>query len=194
MATQKKQDQAKFRIRIKGFETKAAGAFKFNPLNYRRHGEAQRAALRTMLGDVGWVQGVIENKRTGNLIDGHARIEEVLKDDPDQLVPYLVVDLSPAEERAVLATLDPIAGMAEVDPGTLDQLFQETIAEMPALEDLLSTLHSDTLDQNGAGEDKRTVEFNSTPVFKIVIECRSARQQKKIMRTLEAQGIEFKAS
>jgi hypothetical protein len=183
----------KFRIRIAGFETKPAAAFKFNPLNYRRHGDAQREALRSMLGDVGWVQGVIENKRTGNLIDGHARIEEALREDPNQPVPYLIVDLSEAEERAVLATLDPIGSMAEADPAVLDQLYTETIAAMPELEDLLTSLHYET---NGDGDEsepeKKTVEFSRT--YKIVIECSSARAQKKITRTLDREGIEYKAS
>jgi hypothetical protein len=183
----------KFKIRITGFETKPASAFKFNPANWRRHGDAQRDALRTMLGDVGWVQGVIENKRTGNLIDGHARVEEALRDDPNQVVPYLVVDLSPAEEKAVLATLDPIGAMAESDPEAVDQLYQETIKAMPALEELLTSLHYDVDGAgNGASEETKTVEFRRS--FKIVIECASARQQKKIMRTLEAQGIEYKTS
>jgi len=181
--------KAKFRIRITGFETKPARAFKFNPLNWRRHGDIQRAALRSMLGDVGWVQGVIENKRTGNLIDGHARIEEALRDDPDQRVPYLIVDLSPAEERAVLATLDPIGALAETDPAAVDLLFTETIAAMPALEDLLTALHYDTT--GGEERETKTVEF--TRSYKIVIECSSARQQKKIMRTLDQQKIEYSA-
>jgi hypothetical protein len=182
----------KFKIRITGFETKPASAFKFNPLNYRRHGDAQREALRTMLGDVGWVQGVIENSRTGNLIDGHARIEEALKDDPDQVVPYLKVDLSPTEEKAVLATLDPIGAMAEVDQASYDQLSQEILNELPDLESLLASLQHP---ENGAGADdeeppeSKTVEFKRS--FKIVIECTSARQQKKIMRTLADQGIEY---
>jgi hypothetical protein len=180
--------QKKFRNRIKGYATKAAGEFNFNPLNYRRHGDAQRSALRTMLGDVGWVQGVIENKRTGNLIDGHARIEEALRDDPKQKVPYLVVDLSPAEERAVLATLDPIGAMAETDPAVVAQLFQETIAEMPGLEELLTALHGEEDDEK---PKSKTVEFK--PSFKIVIECTSQRHQKKVSRLLEAQGIEHVA-
>jgi hypothetical protein len=182
----------KFRIRITGFETKPARAFKFNPLNWRRHGDVQRAALRSMLGDVGWVQGVIENKRTGNLIDGHARIEEAVRDDPDQAVPYLVVDLSPAEEKAVLATLDPIGALAETDPDQVDQLYAETIKAMPGLEELLTTLHYDVDADNGEGEEEtKTVEFRRT--FKIVIECTSARQQKKIMRQLDQAEIEYSA-
>jgi hypothetical protein len=180
----------KFRIRITGFETKPAASFKFNPLNYRRHGAAQRDALRTMLGDVGWVQGVIENKRTGNLIDGHARIEEALRDDPKQPVPYLVVDLSEAEEKAVLATLDPIGAMAEADPAAVDALFKETIAAMPGLEELLTGLHYDLEDETETPKTK-TVEFKES--FKIVIECTSARHQKKVIKQLDSAGIEYKA-
>jgi hypothetical protein len=136
-----KNGTGKFKIRIVGFSKKAAAKFRFHPLNWRRHGDDQREALRMMLGDVGWVQGVIENQRTGNLIDGHARIEEALRDDPAQPVPYIKVDLSEAEEKAVLATLDPIGAMAEVDPAAVDLLFQQTIADMPALEQLLTMLH-----------------------------------------------------
>jgi hypothetical protein len=86
------------------------------------------------------------------LIDGHARIEEVIWNDPDQPVPYLKVDLSEAEEKAVLATLDPIGAMAEVDPAAVDRLYQETIADMPELEQLLIMLHrADTAPDEGAG-------------------------------------------
>jgi hypothetical protein len=144
--------QKKFRIRIAGFETKAARAFRFHPLNFRRHGAEQRAALRTMLGDVGWVQGVIENRRTGNLIDGHARIEEALRDDPEQSVPYVLVDLTRREEKAVLATLDQIGAMAETDPTALAALYQETIAGMPRLGELLQALHGDEIGASSAGE------------------------------------------
>jgi DNA modification methylase len=144
----------KFKIRITGFDSKPASAFKFNPLNWRRHGETQREALRQMLGDVGWVQGVIENKRTGNLIDGHARIEETLKENPGELVPFLQVDLSVAEEKAVLATLDPIGAMAEVDPDTLDQLYKETLAGMPGLDELLKVLHGPSGEDEESGADE----------------------------------------
>jgi site-specific DNA-methyltransferase (adenine-specific)/site-specific DNA-methyltransferase (cytosine-N4-specific) len=131
-----------YRIRITGYATKPASAFQFNPANWRRHGADQREALRLMLGQVGWVQGVIENVRTGNLIDGHARIEEALRDDPESLIPFMQVDLSVAEEKAVLATLDPIAAMAEVDQAALDRIYHETIERWPQLEGLLEGLRS----------------------------------------------------
>jgi hypothetical protein len=155
----------KFRIRIVGFDQKPASEFTFNPLNYRRHGEVQREALRLMLGQVGWVQGVIENERTGNLIDGHARIEEAQRDDPKQLVPYLRVDLSPAEEKAVLATLDPLAGLAEIDPESLEKLYNETIADMPELDDLLADLRAPYVGRGDARYLNATDEWVGMPEF-----------------------------
>jgi hypothetical protein len=180
---------ATFPIRILGYRKKRAASFRFNPLNPKVHPEAQRGALRTMLSEIGWVQGVIENKRTGNLIDGHARIEEELQEDPNQVVPYLVVDLSPAEEKAILATLDPIGAMAEVDPELVDQLYQETIDTMPTIEDLLRSLNSNGGELEETTPATKTVEFKQT--FKIVIECTSERRRKQIGRILEANGIEF---
>ena len=45
------------------------------------------------------------------LIDGHLRAETT----PDQLVPVLVLDVDENESHKLLATLDPLAAMAETD-------------------------------------------------------------------------------
>src|SRR5215213_4877786 len=132
---------AQWKNRIIGLAEKSANQFKFNPLNYRRHPDQQRGILRSLLGDVGWVTGVIENQRTGNLIDGHARIEEALSEDPTQLIPYVKVDLSLREEKLVLATLDPVSALAECSTEDLDTLLEQIVAETPDLEDLLFELH-----------------------------------------------------
>ena len=47
------------------------------------------------------------------LIDGHLRAETT----PDQLVPVLVLDVDENESNKLLATLDPLAAMAETDKG-----------------------------------------------------------------------------
>ena len=41
-----------------------------NPANWRTHPGAQRDALRGSLGEVGWVQQVMVNQRTGFVVDG----------------------------------------------------------------------------------------------------------------------------
>jgi hypothetical protein len=152
-------DAKTFRNRIQGFGTKRAADFKFNAGNYRRHGDEQRLTLRVMLTDVGWAAAAIENVRTGNLIDGHARIEEALREDPDQQVPYLKVDLSESEEKAVLLSLDPISTMADIDPAAFEELYQQVVAEMPELEGIIDGISAHLFD---LGEHEKTEMLNNT--------------------------------
>lgn len=111
-----------FKNRIIGHGEKPASEFAFNPLNWRRHPDAQRNALTKILSTIGWVTGVIENQRTGNLIDGHARIEQALKDGDNSPVPFTKVDLSPEEEKQILLLLDPIGTMATTDEEMIREL------------------------------------------------------------------------
>ena len=174
--------------RIVSHGTKPASEFQFNPLNYRRHPEEQREAVRQMLGLVGWVTEVIVNKRTGNLIDGQARIKEALRQDETQPIPFTEVDLTLAEEKAVLATLDSMTGMAETDQETIDQLLVDTLAEMPDLEDLLNSLHNEVEPE----PKERTVKFQEH--FRVVIECKNKRQQSKLLKRFESEGLEVRAT
>lgn len=126
--------------RIVGYDTKPAHQFLANPANWRTHPGIQREALRGLLGDVGWVGAVLENKQTGHLIDGHARIEEALSKDENQEIPYLLVDLSPEEERLVLASFDPISALATSDKEKLEALLKDVSASSDAVETLLADI------------------------------------------------------
>jgi hypothetical protein len=64
---------------------------------------------------------VIRNRRTGHLLDGHARVEEA-RARGEASVPVVEVDLSEEEEQLVLATLDPLGAMAEADTAMLTEL------------------------------------------------------------------------
>jgi len=122
--------------RIVGEGVKPADQFLANPQNWRRHPKAQREALRAVLDEIGWVQRVIENVRTGHLIDGHERVWNALQAG-NQEVPYIQVDVSEEEERLLLATLDPISAMAETDKAKHDELVQEITTENEVLQDFL---------------------------------------------------------
>src|SRR5215831_11510971 len=52
---------------------------KANPQNWRLHPSHQRAAVREVLAKVGWVGGIMLNRTTGNMIDGHLRVEEAIE-------------------------------------------------------------------------------------------------------------------
>lgn len=120
--------------------TLPANQFVLNPSNFRRHPGVQREAIGAILGEVGWVQNVIINNRTGNVIDGQLRIEEALSRDGDEPVPFVEVDLSVAEEKLVLAMLDPLSALATTDADAIDALVAEVETEAPALESILLSL------------------------------------------------------
>ena len=109
-----------------------------NPLNYRRHPSHQRAALREMLDAVGWVQQVVVNRRTGNLVDGHLRVDLAETEGVD--VPVLYIDLDEDEERLVLAALDPIAALADADGAALTALLADVAIDGEALTAMLGEL------------------------------------------------------
>lgn len=95
-----------------------------NPRNFRIHPRPQQQALSGVLSEVGWVQRVLVNERTGHVIDGHLRIELALSRG-EPTVPVTYVDLSPEEEALVLATFDPISALAVTDKAQLDALLRE---------------------------------------------------------------------
>lgn len=154
--------QTAFRNRIIGYGTKAADQFQAHPQNWRKHPQAQREAVATSLTKVGWVGVVIENVRTGHVLDGHERIWQALEANED--VPYIQVDVSEDEELLVLATFDPLTLMADPDSDMLrailadleqTDLFQD--AEIAALlEQVAAEIGVDLTDPAPASEDPDT--------------------------------------
>ena len=126
--------------RIIGLEHIPANQLLAHPHNARRHPAKQREALRGSLDTLGWYDAVIYNKRTGYLIDGHARVEEQLTRDENALVPALVVDLTEAEEAQALASHDWITQLAEYDRNTLDELLRMTNSDDTHVQVMLSEM------------------------------------------------------
>ena len=120
--------------------TAPANQFLAHELNARRHPGHQRDALRGSLNEVGWVAPVIVSAKTGKLLDGHARIEEALSKNEHGLVPFVKVDVSENEERTILATFDPITGLATYEREALDALLREVDTGDAALQAMLSEL------------------------------------------------------
>lgn len=79
------------------------------------------------------------NQRSGFVVDGHARVDLALRRG-ERSVPVLYVDLDPEEKALVLATLDPIAVMAERDDDKLRALLADVRVNDDALLALLGDL------------------------------------------------------
>lgn len=91
------------------------------------------------LEDVGWVTEVIVNRTTGNLVDGHLRLDLALSRG-EPFVPVTYVELSQDEERLVLATLDPLAAMADAEVIPLQDLLAQLDPNNAALRSMLDDL------------------------------------------------------
>lgn len=112
-----------------------------NPVNWRRHPKAQKDALEAVIGEVGWAGALLYNEATGRLIDGHLR-REISHDGP---VPVLIGSWTEEQERLILATLDPIAALAEAESDALDALLKTVETESEAVRALLARLAADVL-------------------------------------------------
>jgi DNA modification methylase len=110
-----------------------------NPCNFRTHPPYQRDALAASLDNVGWVQQVVVNERSGHLLDGHLRLSLAEQQGESEL-PCLFVDLTEDEERLVLASLDPIAAMASADREKLSDLLATIESEDVAVRAMLERI------------------------------------------------------
>ena len=131
--------QPLWRNRIAGSGTLKVAEAKPHALNFRTHTSGQSQALAASLDNVGWVQQVVVNTTTGNLLDGHLRVE-LAKARGEVELPCLFVELSEDEERLVLASLDPIAAMASADRERLAELLSSITSEDEQVRGLLELI------------------------------------------------------
>jgi ParB-like chromosome segregation protein Spo0J len=172
------------RDRIKELRRVEAGRLRPNPHNWRTHPQHQREALQGILAEVGYAAALLARELpdgTLRLIDGHLRAEIT----PDQEVPVLVLDVNEAEEKKLLAVLDPLAVLAETDEKLLKELVAEIETESAALQQLLNGLTTD--DEEEAVE--ADADRQSVPqLFQLVVDCESEAEQQAVYERLKAEG------
>jgi DNA modification methylase len=118
-----RQSTPTIRDRVVELRRVRAGELLENPKNWRRHPAGQARALRSLLERVGYA-GALLARETGaglELIDGHLRAATT----PDEVVPVLILDVDQAEADLLLASLDPLGGLAETDEEALRALLEQ---------------------------------------------------------------------
>lgn len=124
-----------------------------HPKNWRKHPKGQAQALEGAIEEIGWIQDIIINQRTGRMIDGHLRAELAIKN-KEKVVPVKYVDLSEEEEEKALLTLDPISMMAEADKDRLSALLQNITSDNEKVNQLLEDIGREyKVSTNKAEED-----------------------------------------
>ena len=149
-----------WRSRIVGEGEEDATQLLANPSNWRIHSSQQQKALGAVLDEVGWVQRVIVNQRTGHVVDGHLRVALAIS--KGEKVPVVYIDVSEDEERLILATIDPLSAMAGTDEDLLAALRGAMLPEYVDIAELCKAAPEVTGGQVEGEDDAPPV--SSTPV------------------------------
>lgn len=186
----------RFRNRIKELREVPASALLKNPRNWRKHPTSQRRALRAALEEIGMADALLARETPAGLelIDGHLRAD-VSGDTP---VSVLVLDVDEVEAGKLLATLDPLAAMAETDRAALDALVAEVGMDSEAIKLTLlkgegaePESEGDGDDDDGDEPDAATKGKNSTPIKSIKWGKRIVPMTDEEFNALEARFIAY---
>lgn len=114
----------RFKNRIIELRYMRAGDIRRNPKNWRIHDDRQRAAVESIMSEVG-IAGALAaylDPETGEpiLFDGHLRADL----DDNEVMPVLITDLTPEEADKILASFDVLGSMANTDVAKLLGLAQ----------------------------------------------------------------------
>ena len=149
-------------------------------LNPRIHRDDQRTALAASLDKIGFARSLLAYPLPDGrlkLIDGHLRADL----HPDLEVDVEVLDVTDAEARALLLTLDPLSLLADYDTTVLDQLRQQTATASDALDNLWRSIGAaveETLEKTGKMPKK---EPDVVEQFLILVECPTEKQQTDLL-------------
>lgn len=112
------------RVKI-GYDTAENLAKHYNRSNWRDHPDLQKAATGESLDTLGWVDQPKVNIETGNLFDGHLRVELALLKGKKTRIPVDYYELSKEEEKLALLTLDSTTELATVNSDRLVSLMRD---------------------------------------------------------------------
>lgn len=182
------------RNRNKEIRRVRAGDLLANSANHRLHPAEQKAALASILDEVGFVGTLLAFEQLDGrlrLIDGHLRRESLA---PDDLVDVTVVDLEPEERDKILATHDALGAVAQVDRAKLDALIANIQIQSPAIVALLTDVAERAqvdlpAKHAQAPGDRPRPERNVPESWQIVVTCGSEAEQREIYELLATKGL-----
>lgn len=113
---------------------------KYNPRKDLKPGNTEYEKLKRSMAEFGYVEPIIWNKRTGNIVGGHQRYK-ILKDMKYKEAECVIVDLDDNREKALNVALNKISGEFDI----------------PLLTDLLKDLSANDFDVSLTGFDENEI-------------------------------------
>jgi hypothetical protein len=178
------------RNRIKAHRRVRAGDLVPHEFNFRSHGDDQRAALQALYQEVGFARSLLVYELPDGrlkLIDGHLRRDI----DPNMEVEVEVLDVTEAEARTLLLSIDPLAALAETQQ-QLRQRLQELVPEVP--EELrLAWEATARAALDAPPPESRWEPQTVREQFAVIVTCRDEGHQVELLRRFHDEGLECKA-
>lgn len=113
---------------LKATELKAAA---YNPRKNLQPEDAEYKKLRRSMEEFGYVEPIIWNERTGNVVGGHQRLKVLLEQGKEE-IECVVTDLEEKDEKILNVLLNKVKGRWDI--GKLADLLQE-LDEAGAMEE-----------------------------------------------------------
>src|SRR5271163_4776423 len=178
------------RNRIKSHRRVRAGDLVPHEFNFRAHPDVQKTALRALYEEVGFARSLLAYELPDGrlkLIDGHLRRDL----DPDMEVEVEILDVTDAEARALLLSIDPLAALAENQSQLHERLLELTPTINP---DLRAAWEAAA---RGALEPPSTFQGKSVPMgphqFLVLITCRDENHQVELLERFIAESLDCRA-
>jgi hypothetical protein len=177
------------RNRVKGHHRIRAGDLVPHELNFRMHPEKQRAALQALYEEIGFARSLLAYELPDGrlkLIDGHLRRDL----HPDMQVDVEVLDLSDAEARTLLLSMDPLAALAETNTEAHARLRELTPSRSAAINALWdATARNQAKADALLNQQARSVAEQ----YLILVECRDEEHQVELLEKFQTAGLSCKA-
>jgi hypothetical protein len=164
--------QTMIRNRIKSHCCVRAGDLVPHEFNFRCHPDGQKAALRALFNEVGFARRLLAYELPDGrlkLIDGH------LRRDLDPNMEVEILDVTDAEARALLLSIDALAALAENQSQLHERLFELTPTVHPELRAAWEAAAAGALLPPATLPDKRAGEVEHQ--FLILITYRDEKHQ-----------------
>lgn len=181
----------------------------YNPRKQLRPGDPEYIKLHRSIEKFGYVDTLVWNKQTGNLVGGHQRFAILVNEYGATEIDVAVVDLPPGEEKTLNLALNKITG--DWDDLALATLLTELESmesngdsKGDSKENLCSTRCSpialtgfDELeielllaDTELTGESKEDLcSTRMEDAYRVVANCVDAKQQAQVQKMLKGKGI-----
>lgn len=128
-----------YKVEITGLSFEQPDQLTAHPLNPKFHPRSQLKALDAAMREIGIVGALIQNDSTGYILDGNARLNQLLVSGVEK-VPVLHISVDEERERKILLSYDGIGALAITDLDLFRKLREETTFQDGALADLAADI------------------------------------------------------